>query len=92
MQPPSPLASKRQSLMLLRHVSITAFSAAAWPAAPSVMLMCPVESDIAIAVQSLSARATGVAATATPTAITANARLFMGYPALFYCAARLWRR
>jgi hypothetical protein len=56
------------------------------------MLMCPVESDIAIAIQLLSACATGAGANATPTAIAAHARFFMDFPDLFFCAARSWRR
>jgi hypothetical protein len=45
------------------------------------MLMWPVESDIAMAIQSLSANAIGVGANATPTAIATKARFFMAAPA-----------
>lgn len=92
MQPPWPLASRRQSLMLLRQVSIAAFSAAPWLAAPSAMLMCPVESEMAIAIPLLSACATAVGANATRRR-SPPPMLVWSWPSRLYSrAARLWRR
>jgi hypothetical protein len=75
----------RQSLIRLRHASITTFSAASLVAAPLVEIeMCPVESDIAIEIQSPSACASGVATNATPIAIATTAVFFMGFPTLLH--------
>src|SRR5580693_10211778 len=91
MHPPGPpLARTRQSL--LPHAAIACCSALAWLAAPSVILICPVESDIAIAIQLLSACATGVAANATPIAIAAAASFFIGFPTLFLLRCAVERR
>jgi len=84
MHPPGPLARTRQSLTRLRHACITACSAAAWvDAPPSEIEICPVESDIAIAIQLPSACAIGIAANATPIAIATAASFFTGFPTLF---------
>ncbi|ORV01360.1 hypothetical protein AWB93_07140 [Mycobacterium bohemicum] len=50
-----------------------------------MMFMCPVESDIAIAIQLPSARASGAAANATQIASDAAtaARFVIGFPTLF---------
>jgi hypothetical protein len=73
--------------MFLRHADITFCSAADWLAPPETHLICPVESDIAIATQSLSACAGGVAAKvaahAMPIAIATAAGFFIGFPAVF---------
>jgi len=45
-----------------------------------------------MAIQSLSACATGAVASAMPIAIAIAACFFMGFPAIFLCAAPLWRR
>jgi hypothetical protein len=75
----------RQSLIRLRHASITTFSAASLVAAPLVEIdMCPVESDIAIEIQLPSACASGVAANATPIPIATTAFFFMGFPTLLH--------
>jgi hypothetical protein len=79
MHPPSPLASRRQSLIVARHAFMAACSAAFWLADPVLAIeMRPVESDITIAIQSLSACATGDAANAAPIAIVRVASFFMG--------------
>jgi hypothetical protein len=87
--PPSPLARRRQSLIVLRHVSIACFSAACWLDPVYTTWTWPVESDIASAIQSPSAFAGGAAANAAPIAIASAACLFMGSPPLFSCPAPL---
>jgi hypothetical protein len=83
MHPPGPLASRRQSLIVARHAFIADCSAAVWLPDPVLAIeICPVESDITIAIQLLSACATGVAANATPIVIVRVASFFMGIPTL----------
>ena len=72
-------ASKLQSLTVARHAFIAACSAAVWLADPVLAIeICPVESDITMAIQLLSACASGVAANATLIVIVRIASFFMG--------------
>jgi hypothetical protein len=83
MHPPGPLASRRQSLIVARHAFIAACSAAVWLAEPVFAIeIRPVESDITMAIQLLSACAIGIAVNATPIVIVRVASFFMGIPTL----------
>jgi hypothetical protein len=90
--PPCPLAKRRQSLIVLRQADITVFSISDWLFPPTLKLIFPVESEIAMAIHGSSACASGVAANAMPIAIAAAAGVFMALPALFRCAAPQRRR
>src|ERR1700743_348042 len=50
-----------------------------------MILICPVESDIAIAIQPPSACASGIAADATRIVIAATAGFFIGFQPCFLC-------